>query len=244
MKLPHRRHFLHLAAGAAGLATVSRGARAQTYPTKPVRIVVGVPAGGPIDISARLIGQWLSERLGQPFIIDNRPGAGGNIGTEPVVRAPADGYTLLLAYASSAINATLFDKLNYDFIRDIAPVASINRIPLVLEVYPSFPGGRPSRRVHRTLRDESEYDSGANAIDRASFPSPACGGGSGRGPRRGDRRRRASGGGNASSASQYKSELRPGCKPGAAFHQQWVGASRWSTQDEVVSMVWVSVARH
>jgi tripartite-type tricarboxylate transporter receptor subunit TctC len=138
MKLPRRR-FLHLAAGAAAFPVLSRFAWAQTYPTKPVRIVVGVPAGGPIDISARLIGQWLSERLGQQFIIDNRPGAGGNIGTEAVVRAPADGYTLLLAYASSAINATLFDKLNYDFIRDIAPIASINRIPLVLETQPSFP---------------------------------------------------------------------------------------------------------
>jgi len=134
-----RRRFLHLAAGAAALPAMARIARAETYPAKPVRIVVGIPAGGPIDISARLIGQWLSERLGQQFIIDNRPGAGGNIGTEAVVRAPADGYTLLLAYASSAINATLFDKLNYEFIRDIAPIATINRIPLVLETHPSFP---------------------------------------------------------------------------------------------------------
>jgi tripartite-type tricarboxylate transporter receptor subunit TctC len=139
MKLPHRRQFLHLAAGAAVLPAVSPIAKAQAYPSRPVRMIVGVPAGGPIDISARLIGQWLSERLGQQFIIDNRPGAGGNLATEAVVRAPADGYTLLVAYASSAINATLFDKLNYDFIRDITPVASINRIPLVLEVHPSFP---------------------------------------------------------------------------------------------------------
>jgi tripartite-type tricarboxylate transporter receptor subunit TctC len=138
MTLPRRR-FLHLAAGATALPLLPRIARAQAYPARPVRIIVGVPAGGQIDISARLIGQWLSERLGQPFIIDNRPGAGGNIGTEAVVRAPADGYTLLMAYAGSAINASLFDKLNYDFIRDIAPVATINRIPLVLEVHPSFP---------------------------------------------------------------------------------------------------------
>jgi tripartite-type tricarboxylate transporter receptor subunit TctC len=138
MKVPRRR-VLQLAAGAAAFATAGRSARAQAYPARPVRIIVGVPAGGPIDISARLIGQWLSERLGQQFIVDNRPGAGGNIGTETVVRAPADGYTLLMAFASSAINATLFEKLNYDFMRDIAPVASINRIPLVLETHPSFP---------------------------------------------------------------------------------------------------------
>jgi tripartite-type tricarboxylate transporter receptor subunit TctC len=138
MKLP-RRKFLHLAAGAAALPAVARFAWAQSYPSRPVRIVVGFPPGGAIDISARIIGQWLSERLGQPFIIDNRPGAGSNIGTEAVVRAPADGHMLLLANAANAVNATLFDKLTYDFIRDIAPVASINRIPLVLEVHPSFP---------------------------------------------------------------------------------------------------------
>jgi tripartite-type tricarboxylate transporter receptor subunit TctC len=138
MKLP-RRKFLHLAAGAAALPAISRIARAQSYPSRPVRIIVGFPPGGPIDISARIIGQWLSERLGQPFFVDNRPGAGSNIGTEAVVRAPADGHTLLLAAAANAVNATLFDKLNYDFIRDIAPVAIINRIPLVLEMHPSFP---------------------------------------------------------------------------------------------------------
>src|SRR5881398_1738107 len=117
MKLP-RRKFLHLAAGAAALPAVSRTARAQAYPTRPVRWIVPFPAGGPTDILARLIGQWLSERLGQPFIIDNRPGAGGNIGTEAVVRAPPDGYTLLLAGTFNAINATLYDKLNHNFIRD------------------------------------------------------------------------------------------------------------------------------
>jgi tripartite-type tricarboxylate transporter receptor subunit TctC len=138
MKLP-RRSFLHLAAGAAALPAVTRIARAQTYPTRPVRIIVGSPPGGPSDIAARLVSQWLSERLGQPFVVDNRAGAGGNIASEAVVRAPADGHTLLLAYASSAINATLYEKLNFNFIRDIAPVASINRTPLVLEVHPLFP---------------------------------------------------------------------------------------------------------
>ncbi len=134
-----RRQFLHLAAGAAALPAVSRIARAQTYPTRPVRIVVGFPAGAAADIVARLIGQWLSERLGQPFIIENRPGAGSNIGTEAVVRAPPDGYTLLLVTSPNAINATLYEKLNFNFIRDIAPVASIVRVPNVMVVNPSFP---------------------------------------------------------------------------------------------------------
>ena len=130
MKLP-RRQFLHLAAGAAALPTVSRFAIAQTYPSRPVRIIVGVAAGGATDILARLMGQWLSERLGQPFIIENRPGAGNSIGTEVVVRAPADGYTLLLCGVFDATNATIYDKLNYNFIRDIAPVAGVLRGPYV-----------------------------------------------------------------------------------------------------------------
>jgi tripartite-type tricarboxylate transporter receptor subunit TctC len=138
MKLPRRR-FLHLAAGAAALPAVSRMAQAQAYPTRPVRWVVGFPAGGTTDISARLIGQWLSERLGQQFVVENRPGAGGNIGTEAVVRASPDGYTLLAATASSAINATLYDKLNFNFLRDIAPIAGIIRVPNVMEVNPSVP---------------------------------------------------------------------------------------------------------
>ena len=136
MKLP-RRTFLHLAAGAAALPTLSRVASAQTYPTRPVRIIVGYPPGGANDTVARLLGQWLAECLGQPFIVESRPGAGNNIATEFVVRAPADGYTLLLADSANAINATLYDKLNFDFIRDIAPVASIMDVPLVLEVNPS-----------------------------------------------------------------------------------------------------------
>ena len=134
-----RREFLRLVAGAAALPVVSRIARAQTYPTRPVRIVVGFPPGGPGDILARLTGQWLSERLGHPFIIENRPGAGGNVATQAVVNASPDGYTLLLVNAANAINATLYEKLKYDFIRDIAPVAGIMRVPLVLEVNPSLP---------------------------------------------------------------------------------------------------------
>ena len=136
MKLP-RRNFLHVAAGAAALLTLSRIAWAQAYPSRPVRIVVGFAAGGPTDIIARLIGQWLSERLGQQFVIENRPGAAGKIATEAVVRAPPDGYTLLQVSTSAAINATLYGKLNYDFIRDIVPVAGIIRAPGVVVVNPT-----------------------------------------------------------------------------------------------------------
>jgi tripartite-type tricarboxylate transporter receptor subunit TctC len=139
MKLPHRRKFLHLAAGAAALPALSRVARAQAYPTRPVRILVGFAAGSGADVIARLIGQWLSERLNQQFIVDNRPGAGTNIATEAVVRSPPDGYTLLQVTVVNAINATLYDKLKFNFIRDIAPVASINRTPAVMEVNPAFP---------------------------------------------------------------------------------------------------------
>jgi tripartite-type tricarboxylate transporter receptor subunit TctC len=139
---PHllgRRNFLHLAAGAAALPTVSRIALAQAYPSRPVRILVGFAPGQAIDIVTRIIGQWLSERLGQQFIIENRPGAGGNIATEAVVRAPPDGYTLLAIGSNNMINATLYEKLNYNFINDIAPVASIYRVSQVMEVNPSFP---------------------------------------------------------------------------------------------------------
>ena len=138
MKLPRRR-FLHLAAGAAALPFAPRVARAQAYPTRPVRIIVGFPPGGPSDILARLIGQRLSERLGQPFIIENRPGATGNIGTEAVVRAPADGHTLLLVVPGNGIAHVLYDKLNFNFIRDTAPVAGISNGPLVMEVNPTVP---------------------------------------------------------------------------------------------------------
>src|SRR5262245_29928991 len=136
MKLP-RRQFLHLAAGAAALPAVSCIAWAQAYPARPVRLIVPLASAGASDITARLIGQWLSERLGQQFVIDNRPGGGGNIGTEAVVRAPADGYTLLLVGGFNAVNATFYDKLNYNFIRDIAPVASIIRTPFAMAVNPT-----------------------------------------------------------------------------------------------------------
>src|SRR6266516_1470332 len=138
MKLP-RRNFLHLAAGAAALPAVSHVAWAQAYPTRPVRIIVPVPPGGALDILARLIGQWLTERLGQPFVIENRAGAGTNIGVEAVVRAPADGYTLLLIPQSVTTNATLYEKLSFNFIRDIVPIEMISRLPLVMEVAPSVP---------------------------------------------------------------------------------------------------------
>jgi len=138
MKLP-RRNFLHLAAGAAALPAVARIARAQAYPARPVRLIAGFPAGGVLDLFARLIGQWLSERLGQPFIVENRAGAGGNLAAEAVVKAPPDGYTLLQIGAHNAWNVTLYDNLSFNFIRDIAPVASIYRGPAVLVVHPSFP---------------------------------------------------------------------------------------------------------
>jgi tripartite-type tricarboxylate transporter receptor subunit TctC len=138
MKLP-RRQFLHLAAGIAALPAISRVAMAQAYPTRPVRLIVPFGPAGGTDITARLIGQWLSERLGQQFVIENRPGAGSNIGTEAVVRAAPDGYTLGLFGAPSAINATLYDKLNFNFVRDIAPIAPIVRFPYIMVVNPSFP---------------------------------------------------------------------------------------------------------
>jgi tripartite-type tricarboxylate transporter receptor subunit TctC len=134
-----RRQFMHLAAGATALTVLPRVAKAQAYPLRPVRIIVPSAPGGATDIAARLIGQWLSERLGQQFVIENRPGAGTNIGSEAVVRAAPDGYTLLLASTANAVNATLYNKLNYNFIRDIALVAGIIRYPNVLVVHPSFP---------------------------------------------------------------------------------------------------------
>jgi tripartite-type tricarboxylate transporter receptor subunit TctC len=138
-----RRRFLHLtarmAAAAAALPAAARIARAQSYPARSVRIVIGYTPGGSADITARLLGQWLSERLGQPFVVESRPGGGTNIATEAVVRAPPDGYTLLLVAPANAINATLYEKLNYDFIRDMAPVAGLNRFPNVMEVNPAVP---------------------------------------------------------------------------------------------------------
>src|SRR4249919_555807 len=138
MQLP-RRGFLHLTAGTAALPVASRIAAAEPYPTRPVHLIVGFAAGQSIDIVARLMAQWLSERLGQQFVVENRSGAGGNIAAEAVVRAPPDGYTLLMALHNNAINATLYENLNFNFIRDIAPVASINRVPNVIDVNPSVP---------------------------------------------------------------------------------------------------------
>src|SRR5262245_25193209 len=138
MKLP-RRQFLHLAAGAAALPAVARIARAQAYPSRPVRIIAGYPPGGSIDIHARLIGQWLSQRLGQPFVVENRPGAGGNFGSAAAAHAAPDGYTLLMSGIGNTISATLYDKLNYDFIRDFAPVAGVMRAANVIDVHPSVP---------------------------------------------------------------------------------------------------------
>jgi len=138
LKLPRRR-FLHLAAGAAALPVVSRIAIADTYPSRPVRWIVGLPPGGAVDIIARLIGQKLSERLGQPFVIENRPGAATNIATEAVVRAAPDGYTLLMTVSANAINATLYDQLNFNFVSDIASIAGLYRVPLVMAVNPAVP---------------------------------------------------------------------------------------------------------
>ena len=139
MKLPHRRQFLHLAAGAAVLPAVSRFARAQAYPSRPVRLIAGFPAGGVVDLYARLISQWLSERLGQQFVVENRAGAGGNLAVEATIKAPPDGYTLLMIGSNNAWNVALYDNLNFSFTRDIAPIASIYRAPAVLVVHPSFP---------------------------------------------------------------------------------------------------------
>ena len=138
MKLP-RRKFLHLAAGAVAMPFAPHVARAQAYPTRPVRLILQTTPGGSADLVARLMGHWLSERLGQPFIIENRAGAAGNIGTEAVVRAAPDGYTLLLSASANATNATLYERLNFNFIRDIAPVAGLLRGPFVMVVNPSFP---------------------------------------------------------------------------------------------------------
>ena len=139
MKLPHRRHFLHLAAGVTALQTVSQIAHSQDYPTRPIRLVVGFAPGGGNDITARLMGQWLSEHLGQPVVIENRPGAGTNVATEAVVNATPDGYTILFVSPAAAINATLYEKLNFNFIRDMTPIAGIMRIPDVMVVNPSLP---------------------------------------------------------------------------------------------------------
>jgi tripartite-type tricarboxylate transporter receptor subunit TctC len=135
----HRRTILQLAASAVALPAISHIARAQVYPTRPVRIIVGFPAGGPTDINARVMAQWLSERLGQQFVVENRPGAASNIGTEAALRAPPDGYTLLQVSSSNAVNATFYENLSFDILNDIAPVGAIIRVPFVMVVNPSVP---------------------------------------------------------------------------------------------------------
>jgi tripartite-type tricarboxylate transporter receptor subunit TctC len=163
-----RRRFLMLAAGTAALPAVSRIARAQTYPARPVRIVVGFAAGGAIDIHARLVGQWLSERLGRQFIVENRPGADGNIGTEAVLRAPPDGYTLLQFGSEAAINATLYDKLNFNFMRDITPVAAINQEPLVMVVNPSVPAQTVGEFISYAMANPSKINMGSGGVGSPS----------------------------------------------------------------------------
>jgi tripartite-type tricarboxylate transporter receptor subunit TctC len=163
MKLP-RRNFLHLAANAAALPAVSRVAQAQSYPTRPVRLVVPFAAGGGTDILARLMGQWLSEQLGQPFVIENRPGGSGNVGVEAVVRAPPDGYTLLLVSAPTAINATLYDKLNFNFIRDIAPVAGIGTVPNLIVVHPSVPANTVSELIVYAKANPGKINMGSAGV--------------------------------------------------------------------------------
>jgi tripartite-type tricarboxylate transporter receptor subunit TctC len=167
MQVP-RRQFLHLAAGVAALPALSRVANAETYPTRPVRIMVGFPAGGSGDIIARLIGQGLSERLGQTFIIENRPGAGSNIGAEVVVRSRPDGYTLLLASSVNAINATLYDKLNFNFLRDVAPVAGLVRYPMVMEVNPSVPATTVPQFIAWAKANPGKINMASNGIGTLS----------------------------------------------------------------------------
>jgi len=163
MKLP-RRQFLHLVAGAAALPFAPHVARAQAYPSRSVRIVVGVPPGGTLDIVARLIGQWLSERLGQQFIIENRPGAGTNIGTDAVAHARADGYTLLLVGSPAAISTTLYTNLNFNLMRDIAPVAGIERIPLVMAVNPALPAKTVPEVISHAKANPGKINMGSGGI--------------------------------------------------------------------------------
>ena len=170
MKLP-RRQFLHLAAVAAALPTVSRVARAQSYPTRPVRVMVGFAAAGPTDISARIIGQWLTDRLGQGFVIENRPGASSNLATEAVVNAPPDGYTLLVLGAPAAINATLFDNLKFNVIRDITPIAGIIRAPEVMVVNPSVPAKTVAEFIAYAKANRGKINMAASGV--GSVPSVA-----------------------------------------------------------------------
>ena len=158
-----RRGFLHLAAGTAALA-LSRTARAQAYPSRPIRLIVGFPAGGPTDITARVMAQWLSERLGQQIVIENRAGAGSNLAVEAAINAPPDGYTLLLVGATNAINATLYEKLNFNFIRGIAPVAGIIRVPLIMEVHPSVPAKTVAEFIAYAKANPGKINMGSGGI--------------------------------------------------------------------------------
>ncbi|HEY7297848.1 MAG TPA: tripartite tricarboxylate transporter substrate binding protein [Xanthobacteraceae bacterium] len=167
MNLPRRR-FLHVAGGAAALATISRTGWALDYPTRPVRVVVGYPAGSATDVIARLVSQWLSERLGQPFLVENRTGAGSNIATEAVAHAPPDGYTLLLVGATNAVNASLYQRLNFNFVRDIAPVAGIVRTPFVMEVTPSFPAQTVSEFIAYAKANPGKINMGSAGIGSAN----------------------------------------------------------------------------
>jgi hypothetical protein len=171
MKLP-RRQFVRLVVGAAVFPPLSSVASEQGYPSRPARVIFGFPAGGGSDTIARLMGQWLSERLGQPFVIENRPGNVTNIATEAVVRAPADGYTLLRATSPNAPNATLYPNLNFNFIRDIAPVASIGRIASIMQVNPSFPARRSLGVTSRSVRPSM-----CNRLASFKAQTPVCAGG-------------------------------------------------------------------
>jgi tripartite-type tricarboxylate transporter receptor subunit TctC len=173
MRLP-RRQFLQFAAGAAALPATSRLARAQAYPARPVRIIVGFPAGGATDILARLTGQWLSERLGQQFIIENRAGAGGNIGTEAVVRAPADGYTLLQIATPNGLSAALYTNLNFNFVRDIAPVIGIMRTSYAVVVHPSVPATTVPEFIAYAKANPGKVNMASAATARRSISSASC----------------------------------------------------------------------
>jgi tripartite-type tricarboxylate transporter receptor subunit TctC len=163
-----RRQFLHLAAGAVALPALPHVARAQAYPTRPVRIIVGLAAGGPADIVARLIAQWLSDRLGQPFVVENRTGAATNIAAETVVRSPSDGYTLLFVTSASAVNTTLYKKLSFNFTRDIVPVASLIRAPSVLEVNPSVPANTVPEFIAYAKANPGKLSMASSGIGTAS----------------------------------------------------------------------------
>ena len=173
MKLP-RRQFLHLAAGAAALPAVSRIARAQAYPSRPVRLLVGFSAGGTTDIAARLIAQWLTERLGQPVVVENRPGASANLAAEAVVRSPPDGYTLLAVTGSNTVNATFFDKLSFSIVRDIAMVSGVVRSPLVLEVHPSVAANSVPELIALAKANRASSRSRRSAPDRPRTWRASC----------------------------------------------------------------------